>query len=304
LVVARFLQALGGCAGLVAPRAIVRDEFPVTDTPRIFSLIVLILGISPIVAPTIGGYIVSRTSWDNIFAVLLILGVLLAICSWFIIPDHQVNANVSLSPRAITKSYIDVLKNRDFITSALINALSASGFYCYLSGAPSVFMGGYRLSEHIFSVLFSIIAAGLIGSTQLNLLLLKRSRPAPIISAALVAQNLFGLILVAGTTIFDLPLSLLITIIFFIISCQGLTTPNATAGALEPFSSNAGLASALLGTVQMGMGAIASSLVSHWIGNGKMTMAIGMFCCSFMALLIDRWRRMRLQRGQPAVSTI
>ena len=284
LIICRFFQALGACAGFVAPRAIVRDEFPLAENARIFSMLVLILGVSPMLAPTAGSLIVTRFGWQAVFLTLMILGIILFIGTILILTDKPQPENVfSLRPSAITANFLSILKTRQFIKFTLINAFSSSGFYCYLSGAPAVLMGQYGISEKEFGYLFGLIAFGLIGSSQANRYLLKYFSSPGIVQTAGIVQAISGLVMSLAVYFIHPVLPVLVSLLFILICCQGLTTPNATAMALSPFTKNAGSASALLGTLQMGLGAIASALVSSGISRNALPMATGMLVCGTLA---------------------
>jgi DHA1 family bicyclomycin/chloramphenicol resistance-like MFS transporter len=287
LIICRFFQALGACAGLVAPRAIVRDTFPINDNPRIFSQLVLVLGISPVIAPSIGSYVVSAYGWPPIFLLLTFLGFILLIGTYYIIENGSPeDISVSLKPRAILKSYMLIGKDPRFLTYSLINGLSASGFYCYLAGSPGVFMNYYKLDTHHYAYLFTLIAIGLIGSSQLNTHLLKKNSPKIIIRSALIVQSTLGLLLVILSISGSANIYMVIILIFLFICCQGLTTPNATALAMAPFTKGGGTAAALLGAMQMALGAIASAAVSYLSGNSPFIMTTGMFICAFGGIFI------------------
>ena len=160
----RFLQALGGCVGMVAPNAIVRDVFPVEQNAKIFSLLILILGVSPILAPTFGSYIISGWGWQPVFLILAIVSFLILLAVIFRLPESKKpDPSISLRPRPILKGYYNVLKQPQFTTYAFSGALAASGLFAYLAGSPFVFMEMYQVTEQQYGWIFSLIAAGLIG---------------------------------------------------------------------------------------------------------------------------------------------
>src|SRR5688572_28441221 len=159
LIAFRFLQALGGCVGMVAPRAIVRDVFPVNENARVFSLLILVIGVSPIVAPTAGSFIISTYGWQTVFTVLAIVTALLLLVVIFKLEESKrPDPKFSLRPKRILNSFLFVLKDPQFSTYAFSWAVSSAGLFAYLSGSPFVFMNLFKVSEQQFGWIFAIIA--------------------------------------------------------------------------------------------------------------------------------------------------
>jgi MFS transporter, DHA1 family, multidrug resistance protein len=262
LIAFRSLQALGGCVGMVAPNAIVRDVFPVEENAKVFSMLILILGVSPILAPTAGSYIVSSFGWPMVFVVLAIVTALVLVAVIFKLPEtKKPDPTFSLMPGPILTGFADVLKQPQFTTYAFAGAIASAGLFAYLAGSPFVFMELYDVSEQQYGWIFATIAAGLIACSQLNNLVLKKYNSAQIIKTVLFTQSAVGLILIAGTAAGLLNLYSTIFLMFLFLSCQGFTFPNSAALAMAPFTKGAGSASALMGAFQMACGAIASALV-------------------------------------------
>jgi DHA1 family bicyclomycin/chloramphenicol resistance-like MFS transporter len=283
----RFLQALGGCVGMVAPRAIVRDVFPVSESAKIFSLLVLVIGVSPIIAPTAGSFFISAFGWHSVFVVLAIVTALLLLAVIFFLPESKKpDPSFSLRPKPIINSFLSVIKEPQFYTYALTGAISSAGLFAYLSGSPFVFMQLFRVSEQHYSWIFALIAIGLISSSQLNNLLLKKYSSAQIIRAALLMQALVGVALALGTALGFLELYSTIFLIFLFLSCQGFSFPNASALSMAPFSKEAGSASALMGALQMGFGALASAMVGVFFNNTALPMTGVMAGCALTGFLI------------------
>lgn len=287
LIAFRFLQALGGCVGMVAPNAIVRDVFPVEENAKVFSLLILILGVSPILAPTAGSYIIAAFSWPIVFLVLAVVTalILFAVIVW--LPEtKKADPSFSLKPRPILSGFANVFKQTQFTTYAFAGATASAGLFAYLAGSPFVFMELYDVNERQYGWIFSAIAIGLIGSSQLNNLILKKYNSAQIIRVVLFSQSFIGLILVAGTAFGHLNLYINILLIFLFLSCQGFTFPNSAALAMAPFNKGAGSASALMGALQMGCGAVASALVGLFFNGTALPMAAIMAGCSMLGLII------------------
>jgi len=287
LIAFRFLQALGGCVGMVAPNAIVRDIFPVEENAKVFSLLILILGVSPILAPTAGSYIIASFGWPVVFVVLCVVAALILIAVIFWLPESKkADPTFSLRPKPILSGFANVFRQPQFTTYAFAGAIASAGLFAYLAGSPYVFMEMYGVSEQQYGWIFSAIAAGLIGCSQLNNFILKRYSSAQIIRVVLITQSAIGGLLIIGTALGVLGLFSTIILMSLFLSCQGFTFPNSAALAMAPFNKGAGSASALMGALQMACGAIASALVGVFFNGTAIPMAGIMAACSISGLII------------------
>lgn len=292
LIGIRFLQALGSCAGLVASRALVRDIFPVEENAKIFSLLMLVLAVSPIIAPTLGGYMTALFGWQSIFYILAGIAGSTLLLVYFKLPaGREPESGLSLKPKPIISGFLEVAKVPQFYTYAFAGAIASSGLYAYIAGSPFVFMQLYHVSEKLYGWIFAIIAMGLISASQVNTVLLRKYSSEQITRVALFFQCLAGISLVAGTTFHLLGLYSTIFLILIFLSTQGFAFPNTSALSLAPFSKNAGTASALMGAIQLGIGAISTALVSILNNGTAVPMSAVMCACaiiSFTVLLIGR----------------
>lgn len=292
LIGIRFLQALGSCAGMVASRALVRDIFPVEENAKIFSLLMLVLALSPIVAPTLGGYVSSAFGWQSIFYILAGIAAVTLLLVYFKMPNGRMpDVSLSLLPRPIIAGFLEVSKVPQFYTYAFAGAIASSGLYAYIAGSPFVFMELYHVSQKEYGWIFAIIAMGLISASQVNTLLLRKYSSEQIIRVTLFCQCLAGISLVLGAYFHLLGLYSTIFLIWAFLSTQGFAFPNSSALSLAPFTKNAGTASALMGAIQLGIGALSTALVSIFSNGTAMPMALVMCCCavsSFTVLLIGR----------------
>jgi MFS transporter, DHA1 family, multidrug resistance protein len=292
LILLRLLQALGGCAGMVVSRATVRDVFPVEENAKVFSTLMLVIGISPVIAPTLGGYISATFGWQYVFVALTFLAAFIIIIVRLAFPNaKQPDLTKSLKPSAIVKSYVSVLKEPQFYIYAFTGSFASSGLYAYISGSPYVFMELYKVTEKQYGWIFALIALGLIISSQLNSVLLRVYTSEQIIRIALLCQSLAGAILFGGAFFELLDVFSTIFFIFIFLCCQGFTFPNSSALSLAPFSKNAGTASALLGAIQMGVGTMTSALVSILNNRTALPMTGVMAACavmSFTVLMVGR----------------
>jgi DHA1 family bicyclomycin/chloramphenicol resistance-like MFS transporter len=261
--------------------------FPVDESAKIFSYMILILGVSPIIAPTAGSFIITHFGWHAIFILLTILSVLLlaAVAIW--LPESkQPDASFSLKPKPILESFWIVLRQPQFFTYAVTGAISSAGLFAYLAGSPYVFMKLFGTSEQLYGGIFALIAAGLITSSQLNNWLLKKYSSQQIVKSTLTIQTIAGILLFAGTAMGWLNLYSTIGLIFVYLSCQGFNFPNSSALSMAPFTKHAGSASALMGGLQMGVGALASAAVGLLNPHSASPMTGVMAGCVLLAWII------------------
>ena len=287
LIVLRFIQAVGSCAATVASFAMVRDIFPVKDNAKVFALLILILGASPMIAPTVGGYITFAFGWQLIFLILAAIATLVLIAVIFALPEsYQPDPTFSLKPKPIISSFLSVLKHPQFYTYAICGAVSFSGLFAYLSASPFVFMVLFGVSSKVYGWIFAGLSIGFIGSNQVNTLLLQYFTSRQIVNVSLPAMVIIASILLLGTLNGWYGLAGTIILIFAFLSGVGITYPNTTALSLAPFSKNAGTAAALMGAFQMAIGSFASIVVSLFNARTAVPMAGVMLTAAAVALII------------------
>ncbi len=287
LIALRFLQAIGSCAAGVAAVAMVRDLFPVEENAKVFALLMLVLGLSPLLAPTLGGYVTAAFGWQSVFVILALLGVLLLVATRFGLPNaYQPDTTMSLRPMAILTNFLMVLQVRQFATYAFTGAVSFAGLFAYVADSPLVFMDIFKVSGQVYGWIFAGLSVGLIGASQVNSLLLRRYRSEQLILAALSCQVAITLVFLLLTSLGWLGLSGTLGLLFAFLCCLGIGSPNTGALSLAPFTKNAGSASALMGATQMGMGALASVGVSLLNNHTAIPMVGIMATTSLLALLI------------------
>ena len=299
LIIARFVQAIGGCAGMVAARALVRDLFPVSENAKVFSLLMLVIAVSPIVAPTVGGYMTSIFGWHSIFIVLSIIVLIniLTVYAW-LPAGRPPDTKKSLMPGPIIKSFWEVFKVPQFYTYTLTGSFAASGLYAYIAGSPYIFMELYGVSEKEYGWLFGFIALGLISASQLNTVLLRKHSSEQITKVTLICQVITGSLLLGGAYFHLLGLYSTILLAFLFLSTQGFAFPNTSALSIAPFSKNAGTASALMGAIQLGIGAGTTAIVSILSNHSELPMTGVMFGCAFTSLMILLIGRMIIRKKE------
>lgn len=287
LIALRLLQALGGCVGMVASQALVRDVFPVQKTAQVFSLITLVIAVSPMIAPTLGGYVTAHLGWQWIFTVLAVITALIGLASYFLLPAGKgPNPSLSLKPGAVMGNFFLVARHPQFMVYAVAGGLAMAAPFAYIAGSPDVFMNVYGLSEQQYGWVFALLAAALIGSTQLTHILLRYWKSEIIIRNALWFQGGVGILLVAGTLFGGWELYSLIALLLLFLCGQGLIGPNTTSLSLAPFEHHAGSAAALLGAWRMAAGAIMSAMVSVFHDGTAMPMVGVMAGCALISLVI------------------
>jgi DHA1 family bicyclomycin/chloramphenicol resistance-like MFS transporter len=299
LIFLRLLQALGGCVGMVAARAMVRDLFEVRENAKVFSMLMLVVAVSPIIAPTLGGYITATLGWRYVFAMLILVDLVILVAIYFLLPESKKpDPHFSLRPAPIIKNFTGVITHPQFYTYALTAAISAAGLYAYLGGSPHVFMEIFHVTERQYGWIFALIAMGLIGASQINSLLLRNYTSHQIIKVALACQSVIGVAMAVITFLGGADLFITIFLIFIFLCTQGFVFPNASALSLASFGHNAGSASALMGAIQMTIGAGTSGLVSVLHNDTALPMMGVMACCSVVAFSVfSLGRKIIVQRA-------
>jgi DHA1 family bicyclomycin/chloramphenicol resistance-like MFS transporter len=287
LIVMRFLQAIGGCSGMVAASALVRDLFPVEKTAQAFSWIMLVIAVSPMVAPALGGYVTAAFGWHSIFLILAAMVVLILIACHFYLPAGQgPDTSLSLRPRPVVANFVSVMRQPQFLLYTLAGGITAAALFAYIAGSADVFMNQFGASEEEYGWIFAIIACFMIGSTQLNHLLLRHFTSAQIIRTVLIGQAVVGLALVGGTAFEMLGKYEMAALIALFFTGQGLTNPNFNALSLAPFTRNTGSAASLAGSFRMAAGGVITGLVSLLYNRTPMPMIGVMVGCVGVGLVV------------------
>lgn len=285
LVMLRFLQALGGCAGMVITRAMVRDLFPPQEMARILSTLVLIMGVAPILAPLVGGQIFLLFGWQAIFLVMTAYS-LLCFAGIHVLPETSRVRSESLRLGNVLSGYTRLLQHRRFMGYALAGAVAQAGMFAYISASSFVFIKVYGVSPAHFGWLFGSNALGLIAAAQVNSFVLQRYRSEYVLRMALTANACFGvLLLINASTGFGGLWGIMIPL-FCGMSSLGFSFPNSTAGAMAPFGDRAGMAAALLGTLQFGIAAISGSVVGALFNATALPMAAVICACAVGARVL------------------
>lgn len=264
LFIARTLQALGACVTTVVTRAAIRDTLNPVQSARAFSLMVLVMGVAPILAPSLGALILKVADWHGIFWFLASFGVLNLLLTKCFLKETLKPENRNTRPMSESfGQYFDLIKDRTFMLPAVASGLLQGAFFIYLSISSELFMVNYQLTEHQFAIAFGVNAFGFIALTQVNQFLTKRFHLVNLLRTGAVIQlAAAGVLLILGL-IFGGKASFywVFASLFICIAGLGLTQPNATAIALAFQKKRAGLASALQGALQFSVGIFGGLLI-------------------------------------------
>jgi DHA1 family bicyclomycin/chloramphenicol resistance-like MFS transporter len=283
----RLLQALGGCAAQVGAVTMVRDFFPVEESAKILSLLILVLSVSPFFAPTIGGYVTTTIGWPWIFAILAGFAMIVMALLALVLPEgHKPDPDISLKPRAVFREFGKIIALPQFRTYAVGGAFSFAGLFVYVTGAPIIFISAFHVDPRTFGLIFAGLACAFIGGSQFNIWLSRRHQDRKIFRTALIFQNIVMLVIVFGTAFGWYGLTANIVLLLLYLPFCGMAFPNAAAIALAPFTKNIGSASALLGFLQMGIGALASTAIGLLRSNATLPIFVVMAVTAVIGLLI------------------
>jgi len=261
LTAGRLLQGFAGAAGIVIARAVVRDLYSGVEAARYFSLLMLVTGLAPILAPFVGAQLLHLTSWRGLFVALTAYGVLLFVAVFFWLRETlPVERRVTGGWHETARAFRIVAGDRDVVGYSLSCGFMFAAMFAYIAGSPFVLQDVYDLSPAEFGVAFGVNSIGIVTASQLGRRLLLRHSERRILGATLIVATLAGLALLAASAI-DLGLFGVLVPLFLVISCIGLVFPTATSLAMANHPEVAGTASGLLGVLQFMLGAITAPLV-------------------------------------------
>ncbi len=286
LIVMRALQALGGCAEMVVARAIIRDRFDPRDATRVFSSLMLIMGVAPILAPLLGGWLIVHAGWRAIFC---LQGIVAAIC----LANVALFLPESLAPERRDRNgvfetlalYWRLLGHRSFMANTMSVSFICAGLFAYIGGSPFVFIQLFGVRQQHFGFFFGINAVGLIAASQINGRVAQSVPLARILRAALVVTAISGCVLFADAAghVGGFP-GILIPLWCFVASL-GFVFPTSTALAMASQGRNAGNASAVLGCMQFFIGGLSGMLVSS-LDNGTALPMCGLIAGAGVAAML------------------
>ncbi|MEU7873648.1 multidrug effflux MFS transporter [Dactylosporangium sp. NPDC049140] len=302
----RVLQGLGAAAASVVAMAVVRDLFNGLAAARLLSRLMLVVGVAPILAPTVGGLVLRLTQWRGVFVVLAVAGLAILAATAFALPETLPAERRRMGGVGGTvRDYGRLFADRVYVGLIIVAGLSMAALIAYVSGSSFVFQDEYGMSQQQFAFVFAGGAVGLIGATQLNVRLLRRWTPQRILAGALVAGVAAGAVLLALAATHAGGLLGVLLPLWTVLAMVGLAMPNAPALALSRHGEAAGTAAALLGAVQFGVGALAAPLVGV-LGVGALAMAIvvfgGMAAAALALWLVVQPQHLPAEQLDPAVA--
>ncbi|QEI05770.1 multidrug effflux MFS transporter [Pigmentiphaga aceris] len=287
LVAFRFLQGLGAGAGVVVPRAIVRDLHTGPDAARLMSTLMLVFSVSPILAPLAGSLLIEFSNWRGIFwAVTVAAAAGLALTATALPETRPPALRLQSNVRGALAGYAQLMRDRHFLGVTFIGAFGMSSFFIYLANSSFVLIGHYSLSTRMYSLAFSANALAFIGAAQLTSAMSRRmglSRVIGIgITGCLIVVTSLFLISLAGVD----SLLLMAAMLFVGFGFLGLVVPTTAVLAMELHGRIAGTASALMGTLQLVTGAVMIAIVSRFVDGTAVPMLGGIALCALIAAVI------------------
>ena len=286
----RFLEALGGCASLVITRAVVRDRCGARDSARAFSLLILVMGLAPILAPLIGGVVAAWLGWREIFLLLALYGAIGLAAVYYGLPEtHDTRHEPPLSLSRVAGDYGRLLRSRSFLGYTLVGGLAFAGMFAYIAGSPFVLIRLQGIPAEHFGWVFGANTLGFVAASQVNARLLANRSITWLLHHAIWLPALAGLALALASIAGGLSSALILTGFFAYVASLGFIGPNATAAALATHGQQAGTASALMGALQFGIATVTGAMVGFWHDGTARPLMLVMGVCGVGAWLAHRW---------------
>lgn len=290
MIVLRFVQALGASVGMVTSLAIVRDIYKGEEIAKMLSNIMLVMGVAPAIAPTLGSIFLDVFQWQSIFLFLTIFSALVLIfVRLFLIESTGYNAKISLSPRQIATDYWQTLRHSAFTKFTISGSVAMSLLFCYIVAIPFILMNIYGVTERTFGWIFGSNAVGLVLGSQLNRIMLRKMPLVRLTNTVFVLIVLLTSSLFLASLFINIPLVLFCIAIFLMLFLIGFINPNAMALAMDNVQGHFGLASALNGSLRMGFGSIVSALFGYFYDGTARPLYIFLLVLSLLAFLLHLW---------------
>lgn len=275
LIAARVLQALGGCVGVVMARAAIRDQLDVQGSAQAFASMMIVMGIAPVLAPTLGAWILYFFEWHAVFIVLMLIGFFCLACVHFFFKETlPVERRLQLNMRQVLQLYVEICKDRSFYLPMLAGCLTGAALFAYIGSAAAVLMDQYHLNEQQFAYAFGFNALGIMCISFLNKKLAKKFSVVQRLQLGGLSQILGSMLIVISGLFLDTPLWVVMVGLFFTVSGIGFTGPNAMALAMSKQGERAGTASAIMGSAQFTCGLVGGILLNFLIFNHVLNMGV------------------------------
>ena len=286
LTAMRVVQALGGCAGLVIGRAIVRDRCEPHEAARAFTTLTMIVALGPVLAPAVGGVVVSNFGWRATFVVQAVLGVLVMLIMHHVLRESHDPRNAGAATIGqVLRNYAQLIRDRQFIAYSLLLGFAMASMFCYVTGAPLVITANYGLSPQQFGALIGLNGFAFLTASVLNMRALKSVGPAQLLARYIWGAPLLGATLLISSLLMKLPLWAIVGLQLPFFVCTGRVSPNVSALALAPHGRQAGTASALMGATQSGLTTLGGLAVAIFNDGTVRTLAAIMTGGALMALV-------------------
>ena len=277
LIAARVLQALGGCVGVVVARAAIRDRLDMQASAQAFSSMMIVMTIAPIIAPSLGAFVLQFSSWHSIFAILMLIGAAILCCVHFFFEETlQPSRRLKLSFNQVLNLYAAIFRDASFRRPMFVGCFAGAVLFCYISSSAAIFMDSYGLSQHTFAYVFGANAFGIMLFSTLNKKLAYKLNVLQRLKLGSTIQ-LFGvmLLLVAGA-LQHAALYMVCIGMFLAVSSIGFTGPNAMAIAMSEQGARAGTASAIMGSMQFTCGLLCGVILNFLLWSALLNMAMVM----------------------------
>ena len=292
LLVARFLQALGGAAGIVVVRAVVRDLYQVEDSARIYSRLMLVMGAAPILAPLLGSALLVLVGWRAIFWVLAGFGAAAFAAAYLRLPETHGGTPGAAHPARAVANFAAVLADRRFLAPAVAAACALGTMFAYITGSPDVLINHFRVGPTTYALVFGCNAAGFIAFSQVNAHLVRRIGPRELLRRGLYVLSLVSTLQIVCAFTGSGGAGLIVALWFLQLSSLGFVAANATALALADQGPRAGSAAALLGAGQFLCAGLAGSALGlcRQLGGTAQAISVLVAAGALVALSIRPWR--------------
>jgi len=287
----RLIQAIGGCAGVISARAIVRDLYDEQGSARILSLMLSIQVIAPAIAPGLGHLIAEVASWEWIFVALALFGAACAATAYFALPETlPPESRRSIRVRELGAIHVQLARTPLFIIPGLTSSFILAGLFAYIAASPFVFMTVFGTSPELFSALFALVAFGMVIVSQLNHMLLKRYSARQILSVAVAVNVAVSLMLMAVSRTTSLPIFMVP--LFLTVGTRPIVGRPSRATAMAATGRYAGTGSSFLGFMQLGLGSVLSYFIGYFHGDGAVPLCLAILLANFAgaALYFSFWK--------------
>ena len=285
----RIVQGIGAASVMVVPRAIVRDLYTGIEATRMMGLVMLVLSVSPILAPFIGSQIIIPFGWRAVFvAVSVIAALAILLLFWFLPETHPPAARIRVSVSALGRGMAGLLRHRQFMGLTFVGGFGMASFFAFLANSPFVYMTHYGLSEEQYGIAFGVNAISFIGASQLASRLGARFGMTRMVMTAIAfyAASAVAMFVVFAAGVDSL--TVLIVMMFLTNAWLGLVIPTSMVLALEEHGPVAGIASALGGTLQMLLGGIVMAIASLFGQASALPMVSAIAVCAVLAFVLSQ----------------